>query len=268
VNLDLKIFTRGMYMKKITGVLLLGVFAVTLTTQKGHAQSIHQLQMKYAPLSPLKSDTLEEEKMVDPNKSYLTPAEEELAEIKAKQEEEKKAREEKLYLDTDYRFFQALNVTIEEDDMDRAYKQALALQNVQEIKGTDKTVKTELKTIVPQTRTLTPAEAAADARREAILKKIAANVKMVKSCIMQNRKDKEPFKGTELTLAWEVETSGKVINAQVKATDVENKEIQGCILKSLAEWNFNDVMKDIKKTSHIEYTYRFMNNPKKDVASQ
>ncbi|MBC7372101.1 MAG: hypothetical protein H7326_11075, partial [Bdellovibrionaceae bacterium] len=58
----------------------------------------------------------------------------------------------------------------------------------------------------------------------------------------------------------------KVASARVKSTDVENKEIQKCILGALYEWRFDDIVTD-QKMSHVEYTYRFT-NPAKTVASQ
>lgn len=251
---------------KITSVLFLGIFT-TITVQ---AQSLRDLRSHYEGVSPLKFDSLNEEHTVDPNKAYKTEAEEQLAEIKAKEEAEKNARDEQLYLDTDYRFFQSMTIVLgEEDELDHIYKQSQDMQNLAQIKGTDQTVKSELKTIAPQTRLLTPSQAAlADARREAILKKIATNGQMVKKCILQNRSDKEPFKGTELSLAWEVNTSGKVFNAQIKSTDIGNKAVENCVLKALGEWSFSDIAKDMKKNSHIEYTYRFNNASKKEVAAQ
>jgi hypothetical protein len=162
-----------------------------------------------------------------------------------------------------------LTIVLDEDELDQNYKQSQDTQNEAQIKGTDQTVKTELKTVAPQTKLLTPSEAAeADARREAILKKIASNGQMVKKCIQQNHKNKESFKGTELSLAWEVNTSGKVLNAQIKSTDIESKAVESCVLKALGEWNFSDIAKDMKKTSHIEYTYRFTNAGKKELAAQ
>ncbi|MGZ6441762.1 MAG: hypothetical protein ACXWRU_17010 [Pseudobdellovibrionaceae bacterium] len=53
----------------------------------------------------------------------------------------------------------------------------------------------------------------------------------------------------------------------MKSTDVESKEIQDCVLKSLAEWNFGEAMKAQTKNSHIEYTYRFVKENKEAAAT-
>jgi hypothetical protein len=247
-------------MTKFLSVLFVYFFAWSLA----HAQSLQEMQ-KYDTVSPLKTESLKTGQTVDPEQSYKTPEEEQLAEIKEKEEADKKALEEKIYLDTDYHFFQSLNVTLDEDELDKAYKQAETTQNISDLKNNDQTVKSEVKATTPQLLSQTEA-VAADTRREMILKKIAANAKMVRTCILQNKK--EDFKGTAMTLAWEVEASGKVANAQVKATDVENKEIQNCIVKGLAGWDFSDVVKDLGKSSQIEYTYRFVNSKNSDVATK
>ncbi|MBC7370763.1 MAG: hypothetical protein H7326_04310, partial [Bdellovibrionaceae bacterium] len=219
-------------MNKVTGVLFLLAILVSTTS---FAQSLQDLQSRYDSQSPLQRERLNTEQTVDPNQSYKTPAEEEIAEMKAKEEADKKALDEKLYLDTDYRFFQSFDVmTLEEDALDKAYKQAQTTQSATQLAGTNHTVKNELQTVAPQIKVMTPEQAkAADVRRELILKKIASNVKTVKMCIRQNRADKTEFKGTELTLSWEVDATGKVASARVKSTDVENKEIQKCILGAL-----------------------------------
>jgi hypothetical protein len=254
-------------MKKITGVLILLFICVSTTS---YAQTLQEMKAQYDSVSPLQQEGLKMKHTLEPDATALTPEQEAVAEVKAKEDADKKAADEKLYLDTDYRFFQSLNVTtLEEDALDKAYKQAQDGQHISDLKDADKTVKTELKTVAPQVKMMSVEEAkAADLRRDLILKKIAANVKTVKMCIRQNRSDKEEFKGTELTLAWEVDPSGKVVSAQVKATDVANKEIQNCILGALYEWDFNEIVKDQKKAAHVEYTYRFTNPAKKEIASQ
>lgn len=252
-------------MKVIIAVLVISCF----TTTTVWAQSLQELKAQYDALSPLPSERLATEKTLAPEESDKTPAEEQLAELKAQEEAATKAREEALYLDTDYRFFQSLDIVIGEDELDKKYQQAKTIENLKQIITTDQTVRSEIKTIAPQVRPLSAAEAAAaDARREQILKRIAAHTKSVKACIVQNLKDKEPFKGTELTLAWELEATGKVANAKVKATDIESQLMQACILKSLADWDFSEAMKGVNKTSQVEYTYRFTNEVSKNVAAQ
>lgn len=253
-------------MNKITGVLFLLAILCTTTS---FAQTLQEMQSQYDTQSPLEKPSIATEQTVDPNQSYKTPAEEQMAEIKAKEEAEKQALDQKLYLDTDYRFFQTMNViTLEEDALDKAYKQAQSVQNTTQLVGTTQAVKQELQTVAPQIKVMTSEQAkAADARRELILKKIAANVKTVRLCIRQNRIEKQEFKGTELTLSWEIDATGNVASARVKSSDLENKEIQKCILGALYEWKFDDVVAKDQKMAHIEYTYRFT-NPTKVVAAQ
>lgn len=249
-------------MKRIFAALL----ASLLLTSFAKAQSLSALKELYKKDSPLSYENMSEKQVVEAGTTDKTEAEEQLAEMKAKEVEEKKAQEERVYLDTDYQFFQALNIVLDEDELDKAYQEKLAAENLEKLKKTDSTVKSEIGTSAPGMMTRKEG-VAMDAKRVEILKKIAKNGSFVRACIVQSKKDGIEFKGTAMTLAWEVDTTGKVLNTQVKATDVASKEIQGCILKSLAEWNFGEAMKDQQKNSHIEYTYRFVNSPKEASAA-
>ncbi len=225
------------------------------------SQSLHELKQQYDGLSPLSYQDLKSGQVVEPDVSNSkTPEQEQLVELKTKEVEEKKAQEERVYLDTDYQFFQALNVTQDEDELDKAYKAKQLAENIDKLKNTDTTVKTEITKTAPGLMTHKEG-AMVDEKRTRILKKIAINGHYIRTCIQQHKKDIE-FKGTAMTLAWEVDPAGKVISTQMVATDVENKEIQTCILKTLAEWNFSDAMRAQTKNSRIEYTYRFVNASK------
>jgi len=241
-------------MKRIFAVLFAGLFLASIAK----AQSLTELKEQYDTQSPLNFEKMPENKVVEAGTSDKTEAEEQLAEIKAKEEAEKKAQEERIYLDTDYQFFQSLNLALDEDELDKAYQAKLAAENLEKLKQTDSTVKTEISTTAPALMSKKEG-VVVDEKRVQILKKIALNGQQVRACIVQQKKAGVEFKGTAMTLAWEVEPSGKVQHPVVKATDVASKEIQECVLKSLAEWNFSDAMKAQTKNSHIEYTYRFVN---------
>jgi len=244
-------------MKRILTALLASLFL----TSFAKAQSLTVLKDLYKKDSPLAFDKMPEKQVVEAGTSDKTEEEEKLAELKAKEVEVQKAHEERVYLDTDYQFFQALNIVLDEDELDKAYQEKLAAENLEKLKKTDSTMKSEIKTTAPGLLTRKEGHAM-DAMRTHILQKIAKNGLYVRACILQNKKQGLEFKGTAITLAWEVEPTGKVTKSQVKATDVENKEIQNCILKSLAEWNFGEAMKDQSKNSQIEYTFRFVTTPK------
>jgi hypothetical protein len=249
-------------MKRIFAVLLASLLFASITK----AQSLGALKELYKKDSPLSYPAMSEKQVVEAGATDKTPAEEQLAELKTKELEEKKAKEERIYLDTDYQFFQALNITLDEDDLDKAYQEKLAAENLEKLKNTDTTMKSEIKTTTPSL--LTRKEGAVmDEKRIQILKKIATNGQYIRACILQYKKNGVEFKGTAMTLAWEVEPTGRVLNTQMKATDVESKEIQNCVLKSLAEWSFGDAMKSQTKNSHIEYTFRFVKNTKQHTAA-
>ncbi|MGZ3796752.1 MAG: AgmX/PglI C-terminal domain-containing protein [Pseudobdellovibrionaceae bacterium] len=248
-------------MKIIFAVLVTNLFFLAHVK----AQTLSELKQQYEEESPLGYQELKPKQVVEPGTSDKTPAEEELADMKAKELEEKEAQEEKAYLNTDFHFFQSLNLALDEDELDKLYKEKQLAENIEKLKSTDKTVKTEITTTAPVP--MTPKEAeVVDEKRTLILKKISINGQYVRACILQHKKDHE-FKGTSMTLAWEVEPSGKVTHTQMKSTDVESKEIQDCVLKSLAEWNFGEAMKAQTKNSHIEYTYRFVKENKEAAAT-
>lgn len=222
------------------------------------AESLADLKQKYDQISPAEAPSINMKQVVDAEASYTTPQEEQFAELKAKEEEEKKAQTEKIYLDTDYQFFQALAVPNEDDELDEATKKDQVAVIMEKTAIATQALSGEIKTTTPSMMT-SKQGAAIDERRTLILKKIATNGQDVRACILQHKKPGTQFKGTSMTLAWEVEPSGKVENAQLKATDVETQEIKDCVLKALAEWNFGDILKEKAKRSHIEYTYRFVN---------
>lgn len=242
----------GEAMKRIFTVLFISLFFATITK----AQSLTTLKEQYGQLSPLSYEAIGPKQVVEADSTDKTEAEEQLAEMKAKELEDKKAQEERIYLDTDYQFFQALNITLDEDELDKAYQAKLAAENLERLKNTDHTVRSEISTTAPGLMSKKDG-VVMDEKRTQILKKIANNGLYIRACILEHKKGPE-FQGTTMTLAWEIEPSGKVANTQVKATDVESQEIKDCVLKSLAEWNFGEAMKAQAKSSHIEYTYRFV----------
>jgi len=242
-------------MKALSPVLLL-VFTFSSQVM---AQSLTDLKQKYDTVSPLEAPGISTQQVVDAEASNLTPQEEQVAELRTKEEEDKKAEIEKVYLDTDYQFFQALAVPDLDDEMDKATKKDQVAAIIEKTATDNKAVGGEIKTTTPAMLTSSQS-AAVDLRRSLILKKIATNGQVVRSCIIKHKKPGEPFKGTAMTLAWDVDPSGKVENAQMKNTDVEAQEIKDCVVKALAEWNFSDIIKEKTKRSHIEYTYRFVNS--------
>ncbi|WP_413287976.1 AgmX/PglI C-terminal domain-containing protein [Bdellovibrio sp. HCB337] len=229
------------------------------------AQTLTDLKGQYDQVSPLQAPSINSRQVVDAEASNMTPQEEQLAEMKAQDEEAKKAQTEKIYLDTDYQFFQALAVPNEDDEMDQATKKDQVAVSMEQNALNQQAVSGEIKTSAPKMMTAKQGSAF-DERRALILKKIATNGQYVRSCILQHKKAGNEFTGTALTLAWEVEPTGKVENAQVKATDIAAQEIKNCVLKALAEWNFGDILKDKTKRSQIEYTYRFVNTTKEASA--
>lgn len=231
---------------------------LSLSFNTAMADSLMEQKEKYQPLSPLQQPSLNSEQVLEADATVLTPLEEQVAEIRSQEEESKNAQTEKIYLDTDYQFFQALMVPNDEDELDLATKKDEVAVIIEKNAQVNKAVAGEIKTSTPKLLT-TKQGLEFDRRRTLILKKIAKNGQHVRACILQHQKPGIAFKGTAMTLAWDLEPSGKVENPQVKSTDVELQEIKDCVLKSLAEWNFSDVLKNKIKRSRIEYTYRFVN---------
>jgi len=241
-------------MKALSTVLLL----VFTFSNQVLAQSLTDLKQKYDTISPLEGPSIPAQVVVNAEATDLTPQQEQIAELRSKEEEYKKAEIEKVYLDTDYQFFQALAVPYQDDEMDKATKKDQVTAIIEKTAIDNNAVGGEIKTTTP-TMLTAKQSSAVDLRRSLILKKIATNGQVVRACIIQHKKPGEPFKGTAMTLAWEVDPTGKVENPQMKSTDVEIQEIKDCVVKALAEWNFGDILKEKTKRSHIEYTYRFVN---------
>lgn len=257
--------TKGDFVNKVSVVLL----AILAFSHLSQAQSLQELKQQYEDSSPLQYQEMAPQALVAPEESDKTPAEEAIAARQEEDLEKQKFQEERIYLDTDYRFFQSLNVTLDEDELDKAYKAKQEAELQERLLRTESTVKTEINSTTPGI--LPPQQGVAmDGKRELILKKIAANGQQVRACIRQHKNIME-FKGTSMTLTWEVEPSGKVANAQLKTTDIDDQGIQKCILEALAGWDFSDATKVAgpldAKNSLVEYTYRFVNSRKEAAAN-
>lgn len=230
-----------------------------------HAQTFDEMNQQYKAVSPLSYGKIQASQVVAPEANIHTPESERLEQLKAQEEAERQARDEKIFLDTDYKFFEALAVPLQEDDVDKLYKKNLEQKDVAQAQQVDATVKTEIKTAAP--KPLTPAEAAAlDARRQTLRKQIATNARTIRACIIAANKKGAAFSGSEMTLAWDVLQSGKVEHANIQSTDVANEEIKKCVVASMSAWDFAESMQSAAKKSRIQYTFRFTKETKTDVA--
>lgn len=245
-------------MKQIVSIVLLSLFSLA-----AKAQTLSDAK-KY-DLVPHQHGQLPSNQMVDPDASYQTPLEEQLAEQKAKEDAQKEADESRKYLDTDYHFFQVMNEPLGEDELDRDYKYE------QEHFG-DRQIETpEPSARVAAEKTLDKSTAAApvakkdpvEDRRRMISLQLAGHAEALKACV------KDPdTKDKKIVVAWEIEPAGNVTNTRVRYSDID-KEAQDCVINAVKEWKFGDFMKNQEKNSRIEYTYRFTTPDNKSaVATQ
>lgn len=232
-------------------------------------QSLEGLKEQYQPVSPLHYQQIKEARVIDPKTTNLTPEEEAIAAQKAQELAQKQAQEQKVFLDTDFKFFESLAVPVteKEDDLDKAVSKNPLEQDLQFAKMNDTAVKSEIKTTTPPP--VSRAEGlAADQRRELLMKRVTENSRTIKACIVGNIKKGVSFKGTEMTLVWDVTETGSVEAAKIDSTDVTNKAIQDCVVNSISAWNFADAVKPSPKKSRIQYTFRFNREAKPQLASQ
>lgn len=245
---------------------MISLLLVTFTTAIATAQSLENLKEKYQSQSPLSYGRLGSTPLVAPEESHLTPEEERLAELKAQELAEKQAMDEKVYLDTDFKFFQSLAVPLQEDELDKAFKKDLVAKDLEQSRFRDSTVRTEIKTSAPVP--MSRAEGvAADTRRQLLMQKISENARNIKACVIESTKKGVAFKGSEMTLMWDVSTLGRVEVAKINSTDVANEEVKKCILQTVSSWNFSEAMKNRAKRSRVHYTFRFTKEAKADLAA-
>jgi hypothetical protein len=163
-------------------------------------------------------------------------------------------------LETDDRFFKEQRNPYEEDDLDRAYKNRQSSQSYEQLKNTDVTIKDEMGTTSPGL--MSPFEASSidrqvinenKRRQQRILQTVAANSYAIKTCIDQNRKG---FQGSQITLAWLIDPSGKVLNADIRSTDFNSPEAQNCVKDYATRLDFRSAATHQYKKSLVEYTYR------------
>jgi hypothetical protein len=164
-------------------------------------------------------------------------------------------------LETDDSFFHSAKSPYEDDELDRSIRKDPVVVGVKQQNKADTAVKSEFSSVRPGL--LRPSEAAAmdqavvreNKRREkAILKRLAENGPMVKACVDQS---KQKLQNSQITIAWLISPTGKVLQAAVKSSDVQNPEIEKCIYEASSKLTFDEAASEHLKQSLAEYTYKF-----------
>jgi hypothetical protein len=169
-------------------------------------------------------------------------------------------------LETDDGFFKSSVAPYEDDDLDRSYKKNELTKSTEHQKKVESNVTDEFSSthqgIMPayEAQMMDQKIVAENKRRQAaIMRRLSSSSGAVYDCVTKNSKN---FQGTYTTVKWLIAPSGKVMEAAIKSTDIENTEIQKCIEEVALNLDFSSAKTDLLKKSLVEYSYKFKKKSK------
>lgn len=102
-----------------------------------------------------------------------------------------------------------------------------------------------------------PTYATAKDRKNMVLSTISANYPGLKGCYHQGLKKDSDMKG-KVVMTWDLDAEGKVFAADVENSQLKNKSVEECLVKTFSEWQFPKHAKIQGSTSRMTYTFHFV----------
>ena len=102
-----------------------------------------------------------------------------------------------------------------------------------------------------------PTYASAKDRKNMVLSTISANYSGLKGCYHQGLKKDSDMKG-KVVMTWDLDAEGKVFAADVENSQLKNKTVEECLVKTFSEWQFPKHAKIQGSTSRMTYTFHFV----------
>lgn len=99
--------------------------------------------------------------------------------------------------------------------------------------------------------------ASAKDRKNMVLQTISKNYPTLKSCYQQGLKHKSDMRG-KVVMTWDLDPRGKVTSAGIEDSQLNNKNVEECLVKRFSEWHFPSQAKIAGSKDRMTYTFHFV----------
>jgi len=114
---------------------------------------------------------------------------------------------------------------------------------------------------VPESSNMGPAPVSAKERKAMILQTISDNYADLKSCYADGLRKNSEMKG-KVVMGWSMDPQGRVSGAEVQTSQLNNKQVEKCMVDRLSNWRFPHQAKLSSSKDRMTYTFQFV--PERD----
>lgn len=108
---------------------------------------------------------------------------------------------------------------------------------------------------------ISPSPVSAKERKAMIMQTISQNYGDLKSCYHDGLRGKSDMKG-KVVMGWTMDPQGRVTGAEVQTSQLNNKQVEKCMVERLSNWRFPRQAKLQGSKDRMTYTFQFV--PEKD----
>lgn len=102
-----------------------------------------------------------------------------------------------------------------------------------------------------------PSSVSAKDRKAMIMKTIANNYGELKSCYHEGLRKSSGMKG-KVVMGWSMDPQGRVSGAEVQTSQLNNKQVEKCMVDRLSNWRFPSQAKLQGSKDRMTYTFQFV----------
>lgn len=114
---------------------------------------------------------------------------------------------------------------------------------------------------VPESNEVIPSGVSAKDRKAMIMQTISNNYDDLKSCYHDGLRHKSDMKG-KVVMGWSMDPQGRVSGAEVQTSQLNNKQVEKCMVERLSNWRFPRQAKLQGSKDRMTYTFQFV--PERD----
>jgi hypothetical protein len=114
---------------------------------------------------------------------------------------------------------------------------------------------------VPESNEVIPSGVSAKDRKAMIMQTISNNYDELKSCYHEGLRHKSDMKG-KVVMGWSMDPQGRVSGAEVQTSQLNNKQVEKCMVERLSNWRFPRQAKLQGSKDRMTYTFQFV--PERD----
>lgn len=108
---------------------------------------------------------------------------------------------------------------------------------------------------------VSPSPVSAKERKAMIMQTISQNYGDLKSCYHDGLRGKSDMKG-KVVMGWTMDPQGRVTGAEVQTSQLNNKQVEKCMVERLSNWRFPRQAKLQGSKDRMTYTFQFV--PERD----